>query len=171
MPTNTNQKKAEPNRAPIQLEAPRTLAQDPLYNMDSTIRNQFNRVVLLDKAGKEKAVVVAQDKKKETKIGAANSDFICGLLMGAIGGRGDAPGGAAIWTASNADEMKHLEEYTLLAVPKARGGILEAPVSDFMAIVKTRAKVLVQSLEKHPLPKRARATTVGTEEENIEVWL
>lgn len=160
-----NQKKA------ISLDAPRTLSQEPLYNMDSTVRSQFNRVVLNDAAGKEIAVVVSQDKKKETKIGATNSDFLCALIMGAVGGRGDAPGGAAIWTADNATKMKHLSEYVMIAVPKARGGTLEAPVSDWTDVCKTRAKLLVQSLEKHPLPKRARDTKIEDDAEEIEVWL
>lgn len=159
------------NRKAITLDAPRTLSQEPLYNMDSTVRSQFNRVVLLDEAGKELAVVVAQDKKKESKIGAANADYICGLIMGAVGGRGDAPGGAAIWTADNAGKMAHLNVYTIVAVPKARGGTLEAPVKDWTDICKSRAKLLSQSIEKHPLPKRARSTTIEDDVEEIEVWL
>lgn len=159
------------NRKAITLDAPRTLSQEPLYNMDSTVRSQFNRVVLLDEAGKELAVVVAQDKKKESKIGAANADYICGLIMGAVGGRGDAPGGAAIWTADNATKMAHLNAYTIVAVPKARGGTLEAPVKDWTDICKSRAKLLSQSIEKHPLPKRARSTTIEDDVEEIEVWL
>lgn len=155
----------------ISLDAPRTLGNEPLYNMDSTVRQQFNRVTLHDETGKEVAVVVAQDKKKETKIGAANGDYLCALIMGAVGGRGDAPGGAAIWTANNAGKMSHLNNYTVIAVPKARGGTLEAVVSDWTAICKTRAKLLVQSLEKHPLPKRARSTKIEDDIEEIEVWL
>lgn len=155
----------------ITLDAPRTLGNEPLYNMDSTVRQQFNRVTLHDETGKEIAVVVAQDKKKETKIGATNADFLCALIMGAVGGRGDAPGGAAIWTAANTTKMNHLSGYTVIAVPKARGGTLEALVSDWTAICKTRAKLLVQSLEKHPLPKRARSTKIEDDIEEIEVWL
>ncbi len=160
-----NEKKA------ISLDAPRTLGNEPLYNMDSTVRQQFNRVTLHDDTGKEIAVVVAQDKKKETKIGAANADYLCALIMGAVGGRGDAPGGAAIWTANNASKMSHLSNYTVIAVPKARGGTLEAKVSDWTAITKSRAKLLIQSLEKHPLPKRARSTKIEDDVEEIEVWL
>ncbi len=158
-------------RKAISLDAPRTLSQEPLYNMDSTVRQQFNRVTLHDETGKEIAVVVAQDKKNESKIGAANGDFLCGLIMGAVGGRGDAPGGAAIWTAANSTKMNHLSGYTIVAVPKARGGTLEALVSDWTAICKTRAKLLSQSLEKHPLPKRARSTKIEDDIEDIEVWL
>jgi hypothetical protein len=139
--------------------------------MDSTVRAQFNRVVLLDAQGKEIAVVVSQDKKKETKIGSVNSDYICGLIMGALGGRGDAPGGAAIWTAENSGKMKHLSDYTILAVPKARGGTLEGTVAEWTEIVKTRAKLLTQSLKKHPLPKRARSTKIEDTAEEVEVWL
>lgn len=159
------------NRKPVVLDAARTLGNEPLYNMDSTVRAQFNRVTLHDEKGKELAVVVAQDKKKESKIGAANADYLCGLIMGAIGGRGDAPGGAAIWTAKNATKMKHLDVYTIVAVPKARGGTLEAKVSDWTTIVKARANLLTQSLKKHPLPKRARSTKIEDDVEDIEVWL
>jgi hypothetical protein len=158
-------------RKAVVLDAARTLGNEPLYNMDSTVRQQFNRVTLHDETGKELAVIVAQDKKKESKIGATNADYLCGLIMGAIGGRGDAPGGAAIWTANNASKMSHLNAYTIVAVPKARGGTLEAQVSDWTAIVKARAKLLTQSLEKHPLPKRARSTTIEDDVEEIEVWL
>ena len=159
------------NQKAISLPAPRTLGQEPLYNMDSTVRQQFNRVTLHDEKGKEMAVIVAQDKKKETKIGAANADYLCALIMGAVGGRGDAPGGAAIWTAENASKMTHLNKYTIVAVPKARGGTLEAPVGDWTSVVKSRAKLLTQSIEKHPLPKRARSTKIEDDIEEIEVWL
>jgi hypothetical protein len=152
------------------LDAPRTLSEEPLYNLESTVRSQFNRVVLLE-GDDEKATVVAQDQKKQTKIGSTNVEFICGLIVGALGGRGDAPGGAAIWTAENATKMKHLAEYTILAVPKSRGGTIEATVGDFVDIVKSRAKVLSMSLKKHPVPKRAKDTTIGDEDEEVEVWL
>jgi len=162
---------AQEQRKPISLDAPRTLGQEPLYNLETTVRQQFDTVQLFDEQGKEVALVVAKDRKKQTKIGQANLAFICGLIVGVLGGRGDAPGGAALWTASNVAKMKHLNGYTLIAVPKKRGGTLEAPVPIWMEAVSSRADLIRLSMEKHPIPKRVRETKTGDEEEDIDVWL
>ena len=158
-------------RKPISLDAPRTLGQEPLYNLETTVRQQFDSVQLFDGAGKEIALVVAKDRKKQTKIGQANLAFLCGLIVGVLGGRGDAPGGAALWTADNTGKMKHLNEYTLVAVPKKRGGTLEAPIPIWMSAVRSRADLIRISMEKHPIPKRVRETKTGDEEEEVDVWL
>jgi len=133
-------KKNSAPKTPV-LEAPRTLSEEPLYNMASTVRGQFKEVY---------------DKKKETKIGSANTDFLCGLVIGAMGGRGDAPGGAAIWVNNERKKMAHLEKYTLVAVPKARGGTLEAPIPVWLDAVSGKAQLL---------------NITGSEEEEVDVWL
>lgn len=153
------------------LEAPRTLAQEPLYNMATTVRAQFSDVFITDKTGDRIATIVHADKKKETKIGSANVDFLCGLVIGSMGGRGDAPGGAAIWADDERTKMSHLTKYTLVAVPKSRGGTLEAPVPVWLEAVTGKAHLLKLSIDKHPIPKRVRETTTGSEEEEVEVWL
>ncbi|RLC77809.1 MAG: hypothetical protein DRJ03_26255 [Chloroflexi bacterium] len=163
-------KKNSAPKAPV-LEAPRTLSEEPLYNMATTVRSQFKEVYLVNGKGDRVAVVISTDKKKETKIGSANTDFLCGLVIGAMGGRGDAPGGAAIWVDSERKKMTHLEKYTLVAVPKARGGTLEAPIPVWLDAVSGKAQLLNISVEKHPIPKRVRETTTGSEEEEVEVWL
>lgn len=155
----------------IVLDAPRTLGQEPLYNMPTTVRAQFSDVFITDEKGTRIATVVHTDKKKETKIGSANTDFLCGLLIGSMGGRGDAPGGAAIWAGSESNKMNHLSKYTLVAVPEKRGGTLEAPVPVWVDAVSGKAKLLNLSIAKHPIPKRVRETTVGAEEEEVDVWL
>lgn len=166
--TATKKKAAAP--APPVLDAPRTLSEEPLYNMDNTLRKQFSEVYLMD-GNKKVATIIHTDKKKETKVGSANVDFICGLVLGSMGGRGDAPGGAAIWVDNEHKKMTHLDKYTLIAVPKSRGGTLEAPIPVWVEATVGRAQLLSMSVEKHPLPKRQRDTTTGSEEEDIAVWL
>ncbi len=163
-------KKANAPKA-IVLEAPRTLAQEPLYNMATTVRSQFSDVFLTDKSGDRIATIVNTNKKKETKIGSANVDFLCGLIIGSMGGRGDAPGGAAIWAGTESPKMNHLDKYTLVAVPEKRGGTLEAPIPVWIEAVTGKANLLNLSVAKHPIPKRVRETTTGSEEEEVEVWL
>lgn len=162
-----------PNKAqkvPV-LDAPRTLGQEPMYNMPTTVRAQFSDVFIVDDKGERIATIVHTDKKKETKIGAANVDFLAGLIIGSMGGRGDAPGGAAIWVDSEKGKMNHLSKYTLVAVPKKRGGTLEAPVPVWLSAITGKAKLLNLSVEKHPIPRRVRETTTGSEEEEVDVWL
>jgi len=164
-------KKGTATPKPVVLEAPRTLDQEPLYNMASTVRSQFNDVYLVDNKGTRIATVVHSTKSKETKIGSANVDFICGLILGSMGGRGNAPGGACIWAGTEASKMNHLDKYTLIAVPDKRGGTLEAPVPVWIQAVSGKAGLLKMSVEKHPLPRRTRETTTGSEEEDVDVWL
>ena len=158
------------NRKAIKLDAPRTLGQEPLYTLETTVRQQFSKVMLL-KDGKELAVIIAKDKKKQTKIGEANHSYLCGLILGALSGRGDAPGGACLWTSTNAQKMKSLDQYTLLAVPDKRGSTIEATVADFVKVVHAKANMIRVSMEKHPIEKRIRETKTGSEDEQIEVWL
>lgn len=154
------------------LPSPRTLTNEPLYTLESTIRSQFRRVVLLDENGDEVAILVDADNSgDEAKVGSANFDYVCGLLIGATGGRGNLPDGAAMWVAENRAEMEHLDKYTLKAVPDSRGTILEAPVPAFMDIVRARHSVLAPSLEKYPPEKKVRETVVENEEEEIDIQL
>lgn len=158
-------------RKTVRLDAPRTLGQEPLYNMETTVRNQFSSVFLTKEDGTKVATIIHKDKKKQTKIGEANHAYLCALILGALCGRGDAPGGACIWTANNAQKMKNLAPYILVAVPDKRGGTQEAPVSLYMDVVRAKAKLLETSMAKHPIPKRVRETKTGGEEEEIDVFL
>lgn len=167
-----NQQKAvgKAPRIPV-LEAPRSLGQEPLYNIEDTVRGQFTEVYLVDAKGETVAMVVNQKKAKETKIGGSLQSYIAALVIGAMGGRGDATGGTVIWAADNASKMKSLDKYTLVAVPEKRGGTLEAPVSVWMDVCKTRGSLVRQSIEKHPIPKRTKSTQIENEEEDIDIFL
>ncbi len=167
-----NQQKAvaKAPRIPV-LEAPRSLGQEPLYNIDNTVRGQFTEVYLVNEKGDLVAMVVNQKKTKETKIGDSLKNYIAALVIGAMGGRGDATGGTVIWAAKNASKMKALDKYTLIAVPEKRGGTLEAPVAVWMEVCKSRGSLVRQSIEKHPIPKRTKSTQLDNEEEDIEVFL
>jgi hypothetical protein len=156
--------------API-LPQPRTISQSPLYTLVPTIRDQFRRVELRDANGAVKAILIDQDQKKEQNVGEANLNFLCGLILGATGGRGDKPDGACIWVAGNATQMKNLNDYILYMEPRTRGTILEAPVSRFLSIVSARAAVLGPSLEKYPPTVKVRDVSIGAEEEEVEVVL
>jgi hypothetical protein len=163
--------KARANAHPPVLEAPRTLSKEPIYNLHTTVRNQFSDVYLIDEKGNRVATIANKDKKKLTKVGATNLAFLCGLIVGALGGRGDAPGGASIWVARNSKKMDHLFKYTLIAEAESRGGTYEAPIPVWLGAVQGKAALLEASIAKHPVPKRVRETTAGSEEEDVDVWL
>lgn len=164
--------KSNGNSTTLELPAPRTISQTPLYALETTIRKQFLRVVLLDEDGSEKAVLIdSEHEKNEVKVGSANLDYVCGLILGATGGRGDGPDGAAIWVSENANHMKHLSKYGLLIVPDSRGNTLEAPVQAFLDIVNARSAVLVPSLEKYPPEIKTKDTTIGSKEEEVDILL
>jgi hypothetical protein len=161
---------AEAQKLPV-LEAPRTLGQEPLYNLETTLRKQFKEVYLVDDKGTRIASIVSHDKKEQTKVGSGNIAYLCGLVVGAMGGRGDAPGGAALWAAREMPKMVHLDKYTLICIPVSRGGTLEAPVPVWKQAVAGRAQLIEMSLKKHPVPKRTRDAKAGSEDEVPDVWL
>lgn len=155
----------------LTLPTPRSLAQDPIYTVQATVRKQFERVVLME-GKKEVAVLIAKNPKSEKSVGSANMEYLCGLLLGATGGRGDQPGGVAIWAFQHADQMKHLDKYTIIARPTSRGVTLEGTVSQFKAIVQARANVLEPSREKYPIAKTVREKEVEeVEPEQVDVVL
>lgn len=164
-------RQANANQLPV-LDAPRSLSQEPVYNLDSTVRGQFDRVYLKHATNGQKAAdIVLQDKKKEPKIGESVKAYVCALVIGMKAGLGDAPGGTVLWADENADAMKGLNEYILVAEPNARGSTIEAPLGDVVKAVRARANVIRQSLEKHPVEKRVKDTSVGSEGEEIEITL
>lgn len=163
-------KAATAPRLPV-LEAPRSLGQEPLYNLDQTVRGQYDAVYLVDDKGTEIAMVINEKKGKETKIGLSLKNYLSALVIGAMSGRGDATGGASMWCDDNASKMKALTKYTLIAVPASRGGTLEAPVAVWMDACKYRANLVRLSIQKHPIPKRTKSTQLENEEENIDVFL
>jgi hypothetical protein len=165
-----SKQQAAPRKA-ISLPAIRTLGQEPLYNLETTVRNQYDLVQLLHPNGEVVATVVSKNKKEQTKIGSANVAFICAMILGTLGGRGDSTGGAAIWVAANAKKLTYLNEYTLIAKAKSRGGTYEAPVPMWMKAAISTGELIKVSVEKHPIPKRVRETKTGDEEEEIDVWL
>jgi len=157
---------------PISLPAIRTLGQEPLYNLETTVRKQYESVRLLDMDSLEEvAIVVSENKKEQTKIGSANVSFVCALILGTLGGRGDSTGGAAIWVAENAKKMNHLNKYVLFAKSKKRGGTYEAAVPMWMKAATSTGELIAVSVDKYPMPKRVRDTKTGDEEEDIAVWL
>lgn len=156
-----------------ELPAPTTVTDSPLYTLTSTIASQFNRVVLMED-GDVKATLFNKKGNNVVQVdnvGSVNLNYICGLIIGATAGRGDQPDGAAIWAAENANQMKHLDKYTLHIEPAKRGTTLEAPVPAFKAVVAARSAILVPSLEAFPPPKRARNETVEDDEEEPDVIL
>lgn len=152
------------------LTAPRTLSKDPLYDLATTIKKSFNRVVLSDAAGVEVAVVL-DAKGKESKVSSQNRQFLAGLIISAASGQGNAPGGVALWVDENVKKMVHLNKYTLKAIATSRGTTLEAPVPVWVKIAVAKAALVRPSIKKYPIPHRTRTREEVAQDEEVDIVL
>lgn len=152
------------------LTSPRTLSEDPLYDLVNTIGKSFSRVVLTDSDGKEVAVVLDKDGEP-SKISSANQQFLAGLVIANASGQGNAPGGVCMWVAENVKKMVHLNKYTMKAVATSRGTTLEAPIPVWIKVATSKDALIRPSIKKYPIPHRTRTKEEVIKDEEVDIVL
>lgn len=157
----------------LHLPNPRKASGEPIYTLLDVARAQFESVVL-NPVGKpdQKISIITKTKEGEVNVGSANMAFVLATLISCLSGRGDVPDGLTCFVNQHAGKMAHLDKYEVLVRSSARGGTYSAPFSQFLAVAKAKAQIVVPSLEKWPLPKRVRnKATEDLEPEAVDAIL
>ena len=161
-------KSAPTNGQTIQLvlPAPRQASGDPAYNLTGVLKRSFSKIELTN--GKKRVTVIGRGAKNP---GTLILDYIGAVMVGSLSGRSNTTDGVTLWVAENCDNevLARINKYDVHAEATGRGGIYEAPFSQFVEVCKARAAIFGPSIDKFPRQKDKRDTQRGDGDEGMAV--
>ena len=153
----------------VQLPTPRDPQGSPIYDVNGYLGKAFARIAVVQDDGTEVEVV----GKNAVRVGSDIANYICAVVQGVLGGKGDKTEGMALFVQENHkhEAVEKLRSLDIVAESSGRGGTYFGVLGDWIDSTVRRATMFRASIEKYPRSKTVRASSSGPVAEEVDVVL